>query len=148
MPRVQTGQFGELDYEEECTLQFPRGLPGFEHCRRFVLLNQPSLDPLIHMQSLEIPDLCFLALPVQTIDSAYETELTPEDQRTLGDTQRTLALALLSVSVDGELTANLLAPVVINLSDRIAVQAVRSDLKYSHQHPVCVKESDEEVVCS
>lgn len=141
MPRVHTGQFGELDYEEESTLLFPRGLPGFEHCRRFVLLNQPSLEPLIHMQSLEIPDLCFLALPVQTIDSTYETELAPEDQETLGDSAMTLDLALLSVASEGNVSANLLAPVVINLTDRIAVQAVRSDLKYSHQHPVVLEEA-------
>lgn len=140
MPRVHTGQFGELDYEEESTFLFPRGLPGFEHCRRFVLLNQPSLEPLIHMQSLEIPDLCFLALPVQTIDSTYETELAPEDQQTLGDSAMTLDLALLSVASEGNVSANLLAPVVINLTDRIAVQAVRSDLKYSHQHRVVLEE--------
>jgi flagellar assembly factor FliW len=136
MPRVNTGQFGELDYEEESTFLFPRGLPGFEHCRRFVLLNQPSLEPLVHLQSLEIPDLCFLGLPVQSIDSTYEAELTPEDQQVLGHTDVTLDLALLSLNTSGQWTANLLAPIVINLADRIAVQAVRGDLKYSHQHLV------------
>jgi flagellar assembly factor FliW len=141
MPQVHTGQFGELDYEEESTFLFPRGMPGFEHCRRFLLLNQPSFEPLVHMQSLENPDLCFLALPVQSIDSTYETELTPEDQQTLGGTGMTLDLALLSVATEGHLTANLLAPIVVNLADRIAVQAVRSDLKYSHQHPVYVEEA-------
>ena len=147
MPRIHTGQFGELDYEEESTFLFPRGLPGFEHCRRFVLLNQPSLEPLVHMQSLDIPDLCFLALPVQTIDCTYETELTPEDQQTLGGPAVTLDLALLSVAAVGQLTANLLAPVVINLADRIGVQAVRSDLKYSHQQPVYFEEGVEEAAC-
>jgi flagellar assembly factor FliW len=147
MPRVHTGQFGELDYEEESTFLFPRGLPGFEHCRRFVLLNEPSLEPLVHMQSLEIPDLCFLALPVQTIDHTYETEITPEDQQALGGTAMTLDLALLSVASEGHLTANLLAPIVINLADRIAVQAVRSDLKYSHQQPVELEDGVEEAAC-
>src|SRR3569832_63152 len=108
MPRVHSGQFGDLDYEEESAFLFPRGLPGFEHCRRFLLLNKPSLEPLVHMQSLDIPSLCFLALPVQTIDGTYETELTPEDQQTLGGCAMTLNLALLSVGAEGHLTANLL----------------------------------------
>jgi flagellar assembly factor FliW len=56
----------------------------------------------------------------------------------------TLDLALLSIADGGRMTANLLAPIVINLADRVAVQAVRSDLKYSHQHPVSI----EEVPCS
>ncbi len=141
MPLVHTGQFGDLDFEEESTFLFPRGLPGFEHCRRFLLLNQPSLEPLVHMQSLEIPDLCFLALPVQSIDSTYETELSPEDQQTLGDAPMTIDLALLSMTLDGQWSANLLAPVVINLADRVAVQAVRGDLKYSHQYPVHFEEA-------
>lgn len=140
MPRARTKQFGELDYPEASTLTFPRGLPGFEDCREFVLLDQPDLAPLVHMQSLETPELCFLALPVRTILPDYETSLSPEDREAAGlgeaatPGRSTLDLALLSVAIDGRLTANLLAPVVINLTTRQAVQAVRSDTRYSHAH--------------
>ncbi|MEI9812794.1 MAG: flagellar assembly protein FliW [Acidobacteriota bacterium] len=136
MPRVHTGQFGDLDYEEESCVLFPRGLPGFEQCRRFVLLEPPELAPLVQMQSLEIPDLCFLALPARSVAPDYDVALTPEDFLTLGSARPTLDLALLSVGVEGTVTANLLAPVVINLATRVAVQAVRGDFQYSHQHPV------------
>ncbi len=140
MPRAHTEQFGELDYAEASTLTFPRGIPGFEECRHFVLLDEPSLAPLVHMQSLETPELCFLALPVRALDESYETALSPEDRETAGLSEldepgrATLDLALLSVATDGRLTANLLAPVVINLATRTAVQAVRADTRYSHQH--------------
>ncbi len=136
MPRVHPGQFGDLDYEEESCVLFPRGLPGFEQCRRFVLLEPPELAPLVQMQSLEIPDLCFLALPARSVAPDYDVALTPEDFLTLGSARPTLDLALLSVGVEGTVTANLLAPVVINLATRVAVQAVRGDFQYSHQHPV------------
>jgi flagellar assembly factor FliW len=145
MPRIQTEQFGELDYSEDAALLFPRGLPGFETARRFVLLDDPEFAPLVHLQSLETENLCFLAMPVRSIDPEYETMLASEDREALGMQEgevSTLDLALLSAARDGSLSANLLAPVVIDLSTRRAVQAVRFDTKYSHQHglgevPLC-----------
>lgn len=137
MPRAQTERFGVLEYAEESTLLFPRGLPGFESCRRFVLLDDPRLKPLLHLQSLERPELCFLAVPVRSIEPEYETTLSEEDKETLGrEHPETLDLTLLSAGGDGELTANLLAPVVIDLATQRGVQAVRWDARYSHRHAV------------
>jgi flagellar assembly factor FliW len=146
MPRVHTEQFGELDYAEEAVVVFPRGLPGFEQARRFVLLDDAEFVPLAHLQNLETGDLCFLALPVRSIDPEYETMLGAEDREALGwrdAGQPTHDLALLSAGRDGSLSANLLAPVVIDLATRRGVQAVRCDTRYSHRHALCA-----EPVCS
>lgn len=136
MPRAYSEQFGELDYAEDAALLFPRGLPGFEQCRRFVLLDNPRHAPLVHLQSLENAGLCFLALPVRAVEPDYETALSEDDAEALGTAAPALELALLSVAAGGRLTANLLAPVVIDLATHRAVQAVRCDARYSHQHPV------------
>jgi flagellar assembly factor FliW len=139
MPSILTEQFGELHYEEDAALLFPRGLPGFEQRRRFVLLDDPNLAPLVHLQSLETGNLCFLALPVRSVDPDYETMLSSEDREVLefGDKHLpTLDLALLSATEDGRLSANLLAPVVIDLATQRGVQAVRFDSRYSHKHPL------------
>lgn len=141
MASLQTEQFGELEYSEDAALLFPRGLPGFERARKFVLLDDAELAPLVHLQSLEIGGLCFLALPVRAIDPEYETLLSAEDREVLG-AGPTLDLALLSAARDGTLSANLLAPVVIDLATRRAVQAVRADTQYSHRHELG------ETVCS
>ena len=143
MPRLQTAIFGSLYYEDDAVLHFPAGLPGFENHRRFVLVEQPALRPLVHLQSLESAELYFLALPVQTIDPGYQPALTPEDGEVLGNPASPLLLALLAVGDDGQITANLMAPVCVNLATRIAVQAVRADRRYSHQHQL-----GEVAVCS
>jgi flagellar assembly factor FliW len=150
MPHALTAQFGTLDFEDDAVLSFPAGLPGFEHCRQFVLLEQPGLAPLVHLQSLEMEELCFLALPVQAIDAAYQPVVLPEDLNALGLSdiaQPSLLLALLAVAPDGSLTANLMAPVVVNLATRVAVQAVRADTRYSHEHALW-DQSGEPGVCS
>ena len=134
MPTAHSDQFGELEYSEESLLLFPRGLPGFEHARRFVLIEQPQHSPLVHLQSLENADLCFLAAPIHQILPDYQLQLNPEDQELIPAADPKLELALLSATSDGQITANLLAPIVIHLPTRVAVQSVRGDSKYSHQH--------------
>lgn len=81
MPRALTSQFGTIEYAEEAVLVFPAGLPGFEFCRRFVLLEQPALSPLVHLQSLEVPDLCFLALPVAPVGVNFDKRVAVQSVR-------------------------------------------------------------------
>lgn len=108
------------------------------------MLSVPGKSPLVLLQSAEQPQLCFPALPVQVIDPDYELfvsfedlvilELGTERQPTLGS--EVLVLALLTMPEGQPATANLLAPVVVNLAKNIGVQAIRSDFRYSHQHPM------------
>ncbi|MEO8100103.1 MAG: flagellar assembly protein FliW [Acidobacteriota bacterium] len=142
MPLVQTQQFGELQYADDATVHFPHGLPGFELCHRFVFIQRPDLAPVVHLQSLETPEVCFPAMPIHAIDPNYVPVIAPEDEVTLGlrpssplnpapVNPATLALALLAATAEGELTANLFAPIIINMETGTAVQAVRMDSLYS-----------------
>jgi len=141
MPLLETLRFGPLEYDATGAIGFPCGVPGFDGERRFVLVEQPALAPLVFLQSLETPGLCFSAVPVGAIDPNYELEVTGDDLEILGlDSARqpevgreVLCLAIVAAQ-EGAPTANLLAPIVINLSLRVAVQAVRIDARYSHRH--------------
>jgi len=142
MPKTDTRLFGALEYEESWVVSFPFGLPGFEQETRFVLLERPEWSPVVFLQSLLHAPLCFLAAPIAVLDPSYSVSVTWEDLERLGlrnEEQpipglQVLSLALLCAPENGPWTANLLAPVVINLQTRIAVQAVRTDARYSHQH--------------
>jgi flagellar assembly factor FliW len=148
MAEILTHQVGSLEYNESAVIDFPAGLPGFEDQTRFVLLDPPSSAPVVFLQSLNMLNLCFLAAPVISIDPQYELSVTPEDLRLLGlNEQRqpqpvteVLCLAILTAPENGPLTANLLAPVVVEIRSRRAVQAVRIDSRYSHQHPLVPRE--------
>jgi flagellar assembly factor FliW len=136
MPEMLTRQFGTIEFEEDSILDFPSGMPGFEDRTRFVLVERPALEPLVALQCLDLPGLCFFALPLAAIDPDYSLAMTPEDERTISLTAEPRCLAILSAAKSGRWTANLLAPVVINKESRRAVQAVRTDSRYSHQHPL------------
>jgi flagellar assembly factor FliW len=123
-------------------LAFPQGIPAFETERSFRLIER---EPLQFLES-ETTDLSFLLLPVTLIDPDYLLALSAEDCEALGATAESHLLCLAVITAAEELppTANLLAPVVVNLDTLRAVQAVRSDRVYSYKHPLL----QDEATCS
>lgn len=137
MPHCLTKYFGTVAYEESAVLRFPAGLPGFENERRFLSLEQPAHRPMVFLQSLTTPELCFVALPAGSIDPGYELEVEDSDLELLetDSTRDLLQLALVTIAETG-ITANLFAPVLINTGNLTGVQAISPRQRYSHLHPL------------
>jgi len=152
MPTFDTKNFGRIAFESRDTIEFPGGLPGFEDRRRFVAIRQERAAPLVFLQSLEDPALCFITAPVLAVDPRYRLKLSDEDREAadLASVRRprigkdVWALAVVSIRETGP-TVNLLAPLVINLRSLRAVQAVMRDSDYSHRHAL---PEPAEAVCS
>jgi flagellar assembly factor FliW len=152
MSSCETKSFGVVSYEPGSVLEFPGGLPGFEERRRFVVLQFDDSKPLVFLQSLEDPGLCFITLPVLAADPDYRLEVTGEDRElvglpltsTLRIGQDVLCLTVLSLQESGP-TANLLAPLVVNIRTLKGVQAIAPESDYSHQHALLPQET---VACS
>jgi len=142
MLSVQTKYFGILSCREEEVFEFLRGMPAFEDEKHFVLIELPENAPLVFLQSLTHPTLCFLAFPILVADRAYQLAVSVEDLTSLNlDRGRqpelgreVLVLALVSLHDRFSATANLMAPVVLNLKTHRGLQAIRQDRVYSHQH--------------
>ncbi len=100
--------------------QFPRGIPAFEHIRRFCLIENPAHAPLVVLEGDRL-------------------ELADEEAAQLGPCSAPGGLILLAVLTFREglaPTANLLAPVVLNPETRVGLQSVQAHLPYSHLHPL------------
>jgi flagellar assembly factor FliW len=143
MPIMNTTSFGPVPYSPDAVVEFPRGLPGFDDRRRFVAVRFPESDPTVFLQSLEDPGLCFVTLPVRAVDPEYRLEICSEDVALVGLPagrrprlgEDVLCLSVISLRESGP-SANLLAPLVINLRNRKAVQAIAVDSGYSHRYPL------------
>ena len=139
MLRCASKNFGIVEYEAGSVITFPRGLPGFESETLFVPVERESSKPVLFLQSLVTPQLCFITLPVESIEPAYELRVSEEDLQLIGATSgMSASLRCLAVVCAGHHrpTANLLGPVVINKDTQQAVQAVRDDARYAVQHPL------------
>ena len=154
MPSLPTTYFGELHYNEDSVFEFPSGLPGFEEHSRFLLVKQAQSHPLVFVQSLLSPSLCFIAVPVLVVDPQYRLELIEEDlaglqfpsgaQPRIGE--EVACLALVTVIEFSDPTANLRSPLVLNLKTRVGLQIIHQDARYSFRQPI---QSREEVTpCS
>jgi flagellar assembly factor FliW len=142
MPECETRYFGTISFDQPAVIAFPAGLPGFAQCRRFLPLEDASRKPLIFLQSLEEPQLCFLTLPISAVDPAYRLKINAEDlaliglEKQPGPGETAECWVIIAFGEDRIPFANLLAPLLINRATALAVQAVRDDSAYSCRHPL------------
>jgi flagellar assembly factor FliW len=159
MNRIQTKCFGEMSYSQKAVFEFPGGLPGFEDERMFAFLSQPAAHPLMFMQSLTRASVCFILLPILVADPNYELSLTPDDlealhlpagrQPEIGTEVLCAAMVCAGAENRPHPTVNLLAPVVLNLRERIGIQAILTLSGYSHRHALLALNSQPDLaLCS
>ena len=119
-------------------VRFPNGLPGFEACRSFVLMQNDVLGPLQLLKALEGPAASFLVIDPRRVLPEYRCELSQADRYRLGvhNTETLLWLVLVTIELDGTITANLRAPVVINPERMIGQQVVPHDCVYPIRHVI------------
>jgi flagellar assembly factor FliW len=149
LQRCETRYFGLVEYNEESVLVFPDGIPAFEQEKRFLVMRQPASAPLVFLQSLANPNICFATLPVASACPGYQLRLAPEDLSALGlDRNRqpaigrdVLCLTILSLTENMSPTVNLLAPIVVNLSTLRGRQAIQTGSRYSHREALPLREA-------
>jgi flagellar assembly factor FliW len=121
-------------------LVFVRPMPGFPQLARFVLVRLgdcttsgddagPGDALLYELRSLERPEIRFLVVVPTPFFPDYVIELdeTACAELDLHDAGDALVLVVLTVDPDGGgTTANLLAPVVVNVRTRHAAQVILS----------------------
>jgi flagellar assembly factor FliW len=99
-------------------------------------------SPYIWLQSVDEPDVAFLATSPFWFFPEYDLELGDEDQQALdvADPSQLEVLTLLTVHRAGEtpetITANLLGPIVVNTENRQALQLVLDNPDYSTRVPL------------
>ena len=127
----------------QSTVRFPRGLPGFEACRGFVLMAPEHDGPLQYLKSVEGPQADFLVIDPRRVLPTYRCELSATDRHQLGagDDTVLLWLALVMIETDGTITANLRAPIVINPVRMVGQQVIPHDSVYPIRHVLA--EADE-----
>jgi flagellar assembly factor FliW len=142
MPKVFSRHFGTLDYDSGEQFIFPNGLPGFPAQTAFLPVEVPDQLPVVYLQSLYTPELCFVSLPVRCIVADYELSPNGEDLARIGlepnaqPGPEALCLALICFGEDGTADANLRAPLVINVKNHMGVQTLQAEDRYPIRYPL------------
>jgi flagellar assembly factor FliW len=139
---IQTTRFGAVKVTTEDILNFPEGILGFNDLRQFVLLDDPNDEIFAWLQACELPDVAFPVLEPELFAPNYQVALTKHDIESirLSANERTRCFAIITIPSDATLmTANLKAPIVINIEKRIARQCVLQDNHLAIREPIFSK---------
>lgn len=140
--QIQTSRFGLIQITQEDIIRFPEGILGFNSLRQFVLLDDPNDEIFAWLQSCEEPGIAFPILEPELFTINYEVNLTKHDLEVLGlkSQKGTRYFSIITIPEDPTLmTANLKAPVVVNIAERVARQCVLQDNSLAIKEPIFTK---------
>lgn len=128
---VASRLFGPLSVNPGSFITFLDGLPGFAGERRFILLPAAP-EGVYWLQAVEEGSVAFLLVDPFPIFPGYEVELPDDD----GAGAPPIVLSVVTLPREDEpSTANLQAPVLLDLERRMGWQAILADSGYGARHP-------------
>lgn len=137
---ISKTRFGEIEYDPEKTIEFPRGLVGFENLRRFIVMPKRKEGPLFWIQSVEDPEIAFVLtdptnyfLDYRVVPDGAEREMLG-----IGKDDECFALAVVTVRPSHEITLNLLAPILFAPGSNRAMQVILENSPYQVRTPLLV----------
>ncbi|MCC6446109.1 MAG: flagellar assembly protein FliW [Armatimonadetes bacterium] len=123
-----------MNIENESVLTLPDGLLGFDHLTRYVVLSDNDKSAFRWLQSLEDPAVAFLLIDPWCFRPDYGPEIRNEDVAALGIRPESAKIVYAIVTIPpGQpeaMTANLLGPIVINVSAQTGRQVIVDNCEY------------------
>jgi len=145
---VDSKALGPVTVSEDQIITFPSGLPGFPNFRRYALLPDYFKSPFYCLQCVDNPSLVFLVTEPSVLVPDYHPKNGTNNLKELQVTSSSDLQMLVTLSIPpgrpGEMTANLMSPLLINPVQGLGKQVVIDKPQYSHQYPVLATEPDRE----
>jgi flagellar assembly factor FliW len=129
--KLQTLQFGEIEFEQDKIIEFKDGILGFEQYKKYILLAEEE-GVFYWLTSIDEPEIVFPLFPIDVLEEEY-----PKDEGF-----RPFAIVKLDKN-PAEITANLRAPVYIDTENQIGKQIVIDEEKYPVDYQLFVENPTE-----
>ncbi len=136
---IDTGRFGPIEIDEKKIITFREGVPGFEPLHYFAVINMEESRPIYWLQATDDP---LVALPVVDpflVVENYSIDISDEDIADLKiEREEDLLLLVVTVIPDEveKMTANLAAPILINIREGFGKQIVIDSKEYPIRYPI------------
>ena len=143
---IMTRDFGKIEIDRSDIIFFKSGLPGFEELEEFVLLPFAEESPFIIMQSVKNPDVAFVTVEPGNLISDYEFEISDKVEKSLKIESVSSLLILNIITLKDNIensTANLSAPIVINLEEKLGRQVILDDQRYNVRFKIFAAQEEE-----
>ncbi|HWR45786.1 flagellar assembly protein FliW [Sporomusa sp.] len=134
---IQSTRFGQIEIIDNELIRFPHGIPGFTNEHAFAFLPYQPDSPFAFLQSVTDPDLTFVIVEpfsfFQDYSFTLDEEILLELKLSNDNPPRIFNIVRIPEKID-EMTANLIAPIIVNWKTRSAKQIVLEKPVYTVRH--------------
>ncbi|MBO6141500.1 MAG: flagellar assembly protein FliW [Ruminococcus sp.] len=124
--QIETRDFGIAEVDEKDVITFVKPILGFEDYSKFVMIMDQEISGFAWLQSIEEKELCFIIANPALIED-YSPAIDKETMEALGGEYTELWLMAAIKEDVVKTTVNLKSPLLFNMNNFTAVQAVSDD---------------------
>jgi flagellar assembly factor FliW len=137
--QIKTKRFGNIEAGDEHFISFRDGMIGMSALKKYILVESPAYPLMLWLQSCEDAGIAFPVIEPNFFKTNYKLQMTDADRACLKfeEGHRIKEFVVLTIPENVEdMTANLRAPVVINLANGTGNQVVLQDKELQIRRPV------------
>jgi flagellar assembly factor FliW len=138
---ITSRHLGAIEIDEDKIITMPHGMPGFPDMKRFVIIEREETKPFLYFQCVDSGELAFVVMDPFLFKPDYKINIKPviKEMGWSENDIKDLNVCVVLNAVDGspnKITANLVGPLIFNMSCFEAVQKVYENSSYSFKHKI------------
>ncbi|OFI06508.1 flagellar assembly factor FliW [Clostridium acetireducens DSM 10703] len=141
--KLNTKYHGIIEYSEKEIINFKKGLPGFENLKKFILFTVEENEIFSILHSIEDSQVGIVVMSPFIVCKDYQFKLEKQQIKELNIKSEKDVIALVTVTLSSNIkniTANLRAPIVVNIKDKIGEQIIIEKEDYKIKYPIFQEE--------
>lgn len=143
--KINTTKFGELEVNKDSIFDFVTPIIGFKDLKKYAIIDYKPDSPFKWLQSMEDMDLAFPITLCSFFGIDYQFDIPDEEAKTLGiesaDDIFVCNIANIPSSNPQAATINMLAPIVVNIVNKKAMQIILKNTNFEVRHRLFNDES-------
>jgi flagellar assembly factor FliW len=136
---LKTKYHGVRHYDEKDIITFKKGIPGLEHLKKYIIFPAEENEMFYILQSIEDLAIGLILISPFNVLKDYEFKLDEDKKEELGISSHEDILIMNTVTLSSKIesiTANLKAPLVININKKIGEQIILDNSDYPIKYPL------------
>lgn len=137
--KITTRQKTEIEVNDKDIITFPEGVVGFEEHQTYALIHVEDEDPFVRLQCADASEVAFVLIDPLLFYPNYDFEVEDNtiDLLEIDKVEDLQLYTIVTVYSDHtKMTANLLAPILLNMANNKACQLILQGMDYSTRQPI------------
>ena len=142
---LNTEKFGKVEINKKSIFNFVAPIIGFNGLKKYAIIDYKPDSPFKWLQSVEDMELAFPVTLCSFFGIDYQFDIPDEEAEKLGiktaDDVLVLNIANIPSSNPQGATINMLAPIVVNITNKKAMQIVLKNTEFEVRHKLFEQEN-------